>query len=162
MKIKNYLELLDRLPPTPHHQTKLDFAYIDEGKIVNGDATVYDKIEFIQISYKDSMNKFKYRWKEVTEINIDYKVDDIYIKTTNDLVFATLIDLAYKYKFKNWTAMTSNMKSCYIDFRCKYWSITDSKVDKFYYVDNEEIIEKIFFNSVNEYPNGVPIIWEDF
>jgi hypothetical protein len=28
-------------------------------------------------------------------------------------------------------------------------------------VDDEEIFENIFYSSVNEYPNGVPIIWED-
>jgi hypothetical protein len=107
------------------------------------------------------MNRVKFKWKEVTKPNIDYKVDNIYIKTTNDLIFATLINLTYEYKFKTWTTMTSNMKSCYIDFRSKTWSLVDSKCDKFYYVEDEGIIEKIFYSSVNEYPNGIPIIWED-
>lgn len=162
MRIKDYLDIFDRLPQTPHHENKLEYSYLDDGRLVNGNDTSYDKLEFVQTSYIDNMNRVKFKWKEVTKPNIDYKVDDIYIKTTNDLIFTTLIDLTYKYKFKNWTTMTSNMKSCYIDFRSKSWSILDSKCDKFYYVDDEEIIEKIFITSLNEYTNGIPIIWEDF
>jgi hypothetical protein len=156
MKIKDYLDILDRLPQTPYHQTKIECSYN-----LGGDRLTYNKLEFFQSSYKDRMGRVKYQWR-VDEIpNIDYKVDSIYIKTSNDLIFATLIDLTYKYKFKNRTTMTSNMKSCYIDFRSKSWSILDSGCDKFYYVDDEEIFENIFYSSVNEYPNGVPIIWED-
>lgn len=162
MKIKDYLDILDRLPQTPHHQNKVECTYFLEGsRLVSGNATSYDKIEFFQSSYKDRMGRIKYRWKVGEEPNIDYKVDDIYIKTTNDLIFATLINLTYEYKFKTWTVMTSNMKSCYIDFRSKTWSLVDSKCDKFYYVEDEGIIEKIFYSSVNEYPNGIPIIWGD-
>ena len=162
MRIKDYLDILDRLPQTPHHQNKLEYTYfLEGGGWVNGNVASYNKLEFFQSSYKDRMGRVKYRWKVGEEPNIDYKVDDIYIKTTNDLIFTTLIDLTYKYNFKTWTVMTSNMKSCYIDFRSKSWSILDSKCDKFYYVEDEGIIEKIFYSSVNEYPNGIPIIWED-
>ena len=162
MRIKDYLDILDRLPQTPHHQNKLEYTYfLEGGGWVNGNVASYNKLEFFQSSYKDRMGRVKYRWKVGEEPNIDYKVDDIYIKTTNDLIFTTLIDLTYKYNFKNWTTMTSNMKSCYIDFRSKSWSILDSKCDKFYYVEDEGIIEKIFYSSVNEYPNGIPIIWGD-
>lgn len=162
MRIKDYLDILDRLPQTPHHQNKLEYTYfLEGGGWVNGNVASYNKLEFFQSSYKDRMGRVKYRWKVGEEPNIDYKVDDIYIKTTNDLIFTTLIDLTYKYNFKNWTTMTSNMKSCYIDFRSKSWTILDSKCDKFYYVEDEGIIEKIFYSSVNEYPNGIPIIWGD-
>jgi hypothetical protein len=161
MRIKDYLDILDRLPQTPHHQNKLECSYLDDGRLVNSNATTFNKLEFFQSSYKDRMGRVKYRWKVGEEPNIDYKVDDIYIKTTNDLIFTTLIDLTYKYNFKTWTVMTSNMKSCYIDFRSRSWAILDSKCDKFYYVEDEGIIEKIFYSSVNEYPNGIPIIWGD-
>jgi hypothetical protein len=57
--------------------------------------------------------------------------------------------------------MTSNIKSCYINFREKMWFLSDNKNDKFYYIDDDLMIERIFIASLNEYPNGVPIIWED-
>lgn len=169
MKIKDYLEILDKLPQTPFHQTTIDCTYLDEGDRISNDfinnnfnSHNYKTLRFNQERYFDTMKRVKYRWKVDKPPNIDYKVDSIYIKTSNDLIFATLIHLAHKYKFKNWTTMASNMKSCYIDFRTKTFSIFDSKTDKFYYVEDEEIIEKIFYNSVKEYPNGIPLIWDDF
>ena len=88
MKIKDYLDILDRLPQTPHHQNKFECPYFnDGGELANGNTnTYYNKLVFIQNSYNDSKGRTKYRWEEITEPNIDYKVDNIYIKTTNDLI----------------------------------------------------------------------------
>lgn len=161
MRIKDYLDILDRLPQTPHHQNKVECScFLEGGRLVNSNATSYDKLVFVQNSYHDGTGRTKYRWNEITQPNIDYKVDDIYIKIANDLVYATLSNLIYKYKFKDWTPITSNIKSCYINFNSKTWASVDSKCDKFYYVEDEGIMEKIFYSSVNEYPNGIPIIWD--
>jgi len=160
MKIKEYLDIIDRLPQLPFQKEKVEFCYL-ENDFKIGDTVLYNKIEFIQYQYVDRMNKPQYRWKVVTDPKIDYKVDDIYIKSTNNLIFASLIDLTYRYNFKQWTPITSNITSCYINFRSKMWALSDSKCDKFYCIDDDNIIENIFMSSLNEYPNGVPIIWED-
>lgn len=165
MKIKDYLRVIKNLPELPYSQEKVQFMTMDEpiynSNFINNSINNFKKIEFIQDPYTDRFGKIKYRWKEANKVNIDYKVDNIYIKSTNDLIFATLIDLTYKYNFKNWTSISSNMKSCYIDFEFKSWAICDSLVDEFYCIDDDSIIENIFMSSLNEYPNGVPIIWED-
>lgn len=164
MKIKNYLEIIEKLPQMPYQKERVEFAYYNDTipNLDSGNSNfLYDKIEFIQAPYRDYMNKVKYRWEVKNKLNIDYKVDDIFIKTTNDLILASLIDLTHKYKFQHWVTMTSNIKSCYIDFKSKSWGLADTKYDKYYYVDDDEIIEKMFIASLNEYPNGVPIVWED-
>jgi len=162
IKIKDYLDILEKLPQTPFQKERVEMSYyVDNKNIIESKNISYGRLEFVQIPYKDHMNRIRYRWKEVEEPNIDYKVNDIYIKSTNDLIFASLIDLTHTYKFKNLATMTSNIKSCYINFREKMWSLYDNKYDKFYYIDDDLIIERIFIASLNEYPNGIPIIWED-
>ena len=156
MRIKDYLDMVEKLPQTPFEKEMVEFACHNYNKNLS-----YTKLQFIQVPYKDHMNRVRYRWKEVEKPNIDYKVNDIFISSTNDLVFASLIDLTHRYKFKNGTFMTSDIKSCYINFKSKIWYLSDTKYDKFYRIDDDEIIEKLFITSLNEYPNGIPIIWED-
>lgn len=162
MRIKDYLDMIENLPQIPFERETFEFAYYNNNKdILDGKNPSYSKLQFIQEPYRDKMNRVLFRWKEVEKPNIDYKVNDIFISSTNDLVFASLIDLTHRYKFKNGTFMTSDIKSCYINFKSKIWYLSDTKNDKFYCIDDDEIIEKLFITSLNEYPNGIPIIWED-
>lgn len=160
MKIKKYLDIIEKLPRNPYTKERVELPYLMENKFDFYNPT-YDKIEFIQVSHTDSMGNIKYEWKMINNIDIDYKVDDIFIITSNNLIFTTLIDLTYTYKFKNWTSIDRNINSYYINFRDKFWALDDSRYEKFYRINDTKIMENIFIESLNEYTNGIPIIWED-
>ena len=160
MNVKQYLEIIDKLPEMPYMNEKIEMAYTEKYDVYE-DIVSYKKVTFVQKQFIHK-GKIKYRWMVTNNIDIDYSVDEIYIVSSNDLVFATLIDLLHRYKFNSWTPISNKLKFCYINFRSKNFAfVENNKYDKFYYVDDDKIIQNIFISSINEYPNGIPIIWEN-
>lgn len=160
MNIKYYLKIINNLPDTPYHYERFKTTYLlSQVSDVNKQ---YDTIEFIQIKNVNSGGIVKYSWSPASKINIDYKVDDIKLFASNDIVYYEIINLLRKYKFKFLSYPYKNYRGFHIDFNYKGVGILESKTSEdYYYVDDSQIIESIFFESLNEYSNGVPLIWGD-
>lgn len=166
MKIKDYLSMVENLPKLPFYKEKIEKFYVDQKiKIEDCDIestnVIFNTIQFKQVSYTDINGSIKYRWSVNGNPKIDYRVDNIHIKTTNGLIYATITDLLYRHGFKNYSVFDTNRNSCYIDFKNRFWSLDNDRFAEYHCIDDDEIIYNIFFESLNEYPNGVPLIWED-
>lgn len=160
MKIKDYLNIMERLPKCYHSNNREKVSFLDyENKL---DGLKYNVIEFKETSYRDINNNIKCRWVMVSNIKINYKVDEIHISCSDDFIYYTLITLCKEFNFKSDIQFRDDKRRYfYINFKSKFWCFDINNYEDTYYIDDDLILRNIFYESVNEYPNGIPIIWED-
>ena len=145
MKIKNYLEIVDRLPQVPYSCEVIEVAYLKENHGYEYELP-YNKITFHQKEYYDN-REIKYKWVMRDEMDIDYNVDEIYI-TTNKFTSSYLNNLIHRYKFNWYSEDYYESKFFYIDFINKichsFKNISNNTYQDYLYVEDEKIIDKIF------------------
>jgi hypothetical protein len=157
MKINNYLEILDKLPEKPFNDARVEVSVmLDRLK----DNNLFNTIVFNYVEYIEN-NIIKYKWECATNIDIDYKLNGIYLSINNRYLVYKLYELFQTFKFKNLSYDSPNDKYFYINFKERFWCYNESKSIDYTFISDSEILENIFIRSINEYCNGIPIVWED-
>jgi hypothetical protein len=168
MKIKSYLKAIEKLPQTLSSSHNISISVSNDIEMLELDSQrdrfSYEMISFTQVPYKKSNGKLEYKWVRDSKIDIDYRINDIYM-LLDDVTFFNFLGLVKSYNFNlnNFDYYSHMNMVIYINFKSKSAYFLNAKKirEEYFYINDEEILENIFFANINEYPNGVPIIWED-